>query len=293
MKIMVLGASGYIGHLLVKELKKNKKNRVIVIIRESTKFDFSQLGIEKKDIWLFDKIEKNFKQCNERIDIFINCCCKYQLDNSIVQNLDILDANFYVPMKAFLYSMEYGIKNYITLDTSLPANINFYAKTKEEFANMLKWSVNKEQSGKNVLHVCNILLENYYGENEPSYRFLPSIIKKMKSNNEIFLTEGNQKRDFIYVGDVVKAVIVIINYLVNYSENEALYMDLPLGSGEMVSIREVVSYLHEIINSKSILHFGAIPKRENEPSTVADLTIGKKIGIEIEYNWKQGMKKII
>lgn len=71
------------------------------------------------------------------------------------------------------------------------------------------------------------------------------------------------------------------------------YIDLPLGTGIGVPIKEIVKYLKDITNSKSELCFGALEKRLFEPDSIADCTKMKQLGIEVKYGWQEGLKKII
>ena len=71
------------------------------------------------------------------------------------------------------------------------------------------------------------------------------------------------------------------------------YVQVPLGSGEGVSIRNLIEYLKTITKSSSYLGFGEIEKRRNEPDSVADKNIMKKYGVEIKYDWKKGFSNMI
>ena len=56
-------------------------------------------------------------------------------------------------------------------------------------------------------------------------------------------------------------------------KNENGRIDLQLGSGENVSIREVLEYLKKLTESNSEICFGAVPERKYEPSTVANVEL--------------------
>lgn len=279
MNIIVLGANSYLGQNILESFNKDKY-KVFAILRDMNLVQ----NMKEYKIYGYCSI----KSLQEKLignkfvpDIVINCICKYE--DKINTELEIWESNFFQPLNLFLLLKEKGMKSFINFDTALPNDFNTYTKSKSLFANTLKWySIRTECS------VCNILLENYYGENEPENRFLPSIINKMKHNEDILLTEGKQKRDFIYIEDVVHAVNFIIE--MDFSDK---YIDIPLGTGESPTVREVVEYLHELLRSESKLLFGAIPLRREEPDSKADLSVLNKLGIKIQYTWKDGMKKII
>jgi UDP-glucose 4-epimerase len=95
----------------------------------------------------------------------------------------------------------------------------------------------------NVKSVC-LRYFNVFGErmtNEGAYKSVISVFKEQTEKN-IPLTitnDGNQKRDFIYVGDVVKA-----NYLACLS-NTGDFNIYNVGFGENISVNEIASYFNQ------------------------------------------------
>ena len=90
---------------------------------------------------------------------------------------------------------------------------------------------------------------------------MPWIINQCQGNvAQIELTSGEQKKDFIFVDDVIEALVVLHSsqdQLANFSE-------VPCGSGEAVSLRHFVETIHSVSNSSSQLMFGSLPSREGE-----------------------------
>jgi nucleoside-diphosphate-sugar epimerase len=81
---------------------------------------------------------------------------------------------------------------------------------------------------------------------------------------------GEQKRDFIFIDDVVQAMMKIIG---NTEELGYDYHDYQLGTGTSLSIRQFVELVKRISgNSKTILNFGAIPYRVDE---IMDIDYGE------------------
>jgi nucleoside-diphosphate-sugar epimerase len=75
------------------------------------------------------------------------------------------------------------------------------------------------------------------------------------------LTPGLQKRDFIYIDDVVSAYLVLLE---KAQQMKDAYMEFDVGSGQAVSIREFVETVHQLTNSRTKLRFGAVEYRKNE-----------------------------
>ena len=284
MKVLILGATGYLGSRLVKELL-TRAHSIIALKRDSSSL--------KNLVDIKDKIQlRNIADLqslfldNVKVDCFINTACMYP--RNAVSDKTIFEVNYQIPLNIFLECLHNGVKKYLTVDTGLNADFNAYAFSKQKLAETYKWYARRQRDINMPIQVCNIQLENFYGEEEPEDRFLPGVIAKLKRNEKIFLTEGNQRRDFIYIEDVIQAMATLIE-TVDLPE----YLDLPLGTGEGPSVREVVEYLKEITCSQSELCFGAIAKRLHEPDSVADCTKMLEYGIKIRYRWRDGLKKII
>ncbi|MCP4179895.1 MAG: NAD-dependent epimerase/dehydratase family protein, partial [bacterium] len=124
-------------------------------------------------------------------------------------------------------------------------------------------------------------------------KFISFIIEELLSNTEeILLTEGKQKRDFIYISDVISAFKVIINCIENYKPG--IY-DLEVGSGSLISIRDLVCLIKDISgNVKTKLKFGAKAYRENEiMNSQVNLDNIKELGWASSVKIIDGIKKTI
>lgn len=278
MKIAVLGSTGYLGSRLVKSLANINGNDILC------------LKLYEDKACSLNEVKEKVKICNirdvnkikEHYDCLINCCCKYEKNGVTVE--EILNANYCTPKSIFEIFNKLGISKHITIDTSLPRNVNIYSQSKGYYSNYLQ----EFSKSNNYLNIINIKLENYYGKNEPINRFIPNTIIKLLRNEDIELTDGKQKRDFVYIDDVIDNIIKLI-----YMDNLPNYIDLPIGTGEDVSIKELVEYLKEVTDSSSQLLFGAIKKRTNEPNTKADISLMNKYDLKCNYSWKEGLLKLL
>ena len=134
-----------------------------------------------------------------------------------------------------------------------------------------------------------MLLESFYGSDEPENRFIPRTVRKLLNNENVDITEGKQRRDYIAAEDAVD----ILAFLATAKISEKI-ISIPVGSGESPAIREIVEYLKTITDSKANINFGAVPSRPNEPSTKADLTVLRNLGYKKQMtNWKDGMSKMM
>ena len=302
MRICILGGTGYLGRRIISRLLEND-NDIFCVHRKDSKSINTFRGQHRVEYVISDYMVLRDLFAKVKFDCIINASCTYMKGARID---DVVESNLIFPMRIMSLAVEnyYGINsncnNYnkikncdrrfddkhlrlISIGTGLPDDFNIYTYTKKQFNKMGRFFSNEYG-----LEFINIELQNYFGENEPKNRFLPSVIDKLKNNEDIPLTQGEQLRDFVYVNDVVDAVLLLLN-----KTDIPPYMDVPLGTGEAPSIKDIVIYLKEILHSKSELLFGKIPLRPNEPSTYANLALYKMLGGKIKYTWKEGLSKML
>jgi nucleoside-diphosphate-sugar epimerase len=139
----------------------------------------------------------------------------------------------------------------------------------------------------------NVALEHFYGPCDDSSKFVTYIIHSLLSNVELIkLTEGRQKRDFIYIDDVVSAFMTIIKKIPTF---EHRYCRFEVGSSKTVEIREFVQLAKEVCcNNKTNLDFGAIPYRKNEVMS-SDVNISElcSLGWHPKISLLNGLKNTI
>ncbi len=273
MNIAVLGGTGYLGSRIIQKLVL-KGNKVLCITRNPQKYENDYLCTYCG----MDNCEKEIRAFMP--DVLINVACCYLKGNAT--ELDVLEANFENPVRILLACVNAGVKRIITAGTALPDNLNLYSFSKKLFRDYVAWYIEKRQT-----EFVHLRLETFYGEEQSEIQFLPRIAGKMKRNETIELTAGTQKRDFIHVDDVVNVFVKMIDV-----EMKEKVVELSIGTGEAVTIREIVEYLHEITESESQLLFGSVPMRAGEPDTVADRQQMERWGLGVQYTWKQGMKKV-
>tara|TARA_B110000027_G_scaffold84865_1_gene90073 strand:+ start:5699 stop:6679 length:981 start_codon:yes stop_codon:yes gene_type:complete len=297
MKYLITGGAGFIGSHLVEELIK-RNNEVVVIDNFSTgrktnldSIKSKKLKIIKSDISKYIKIEKHFKNVDKVFhlaalaDIVPSIEDPYSyFDSNVLGTLNVLRASLKYKIKKLVYSASsscYGIpENYPTNEHSTIKPQYPYALTKwmgEEL--VLHWSKLYK------LNCTSLRLFNVYGtksRTSGTYGAMFGVFLAQKIYGKPFtiVGDGEQKRDFTYVSDVVQAFLKASNA----KEPGKIYN---VGSGETVSINKVVSYL----KGKKVF----IKKRPGEPDvTFADIKM-----IKNELKWspkisiKQGIELLI
>jgi UDP-glucose 4-epimerase len=297
-KVLVTGGAGFIGSHLTERLVK-EGYRVMVLDNlvtgrldnlKNIKGD-RNLSFIRADIVNLESIRKYFKGIDwvfhlaALADIVPSIAEPYKYHRANVDgSLAVLEAARTNQVKKFIYAASsscYGIpRKYPTPETAVLGPQYPYAFTKyagESYA--LAWAKVYK------LPVISLRLFNVYGERartSGAYGAVIGVFIAQKLANKPFTVvgDGTQKRDFIYVADVVNAFIKAAG---SSLRNEVFNV----GSGVPQNINKLVF----LLNGRKI----NIRKRPGEPDcTWADISkIKKMLSWRPQVSFEEGIKKVL
>ncbi|XPV70018.1 MAG: NAD-dependent epimerase/dehydratase family protein [Halarcobacter sp.] len=286
MKIIITGASGFLGSYLLKSFV-NSRHEVIALKRITSTTYRIESYLEKVTLYDIDKVnlEDIFK--NHKIDIVINTVTNYGRKDSKVSS--IVDTNLIFGLKLLEECVNNNVKAFINTDTSLDRNINAYALSKSQLVDWMKFLSNKNTK------IINIKIEYMYGPLDDENKFIYWLINQLKQNvKKIDLTSGIQKRDFIYIDDIVSAYEIIVKNIDSFPNDE----EFELGSGNSIEVKKFIELIVEELQTKikidTNLNFGAISYRNNENMEMkANIKKLNELGWKSEVSLRNGIKNII
>ena len=170
---------------------------------------------------------------------------------------EVLESNLMFGIKLLESASRHRVSLFVNADTLLPRDVNRYALSKSNF---LEWGRLWERDGGG--RFVNVRHEQIYGPGDSPSKFTTWIARQCVENvPEIKLTRGEQRRDFVYIDDVVNAYLSI---LANILAAKDRFQEFEVGSGSSIPVRRFVESVHRHAGSSSRLVFGAVPYRENE-----------------------------
>ena len=211
-------------------------------------------------------------------------------ETSINGTLNLLLATKDIPYKVLINtgsSSEYGLKKKPMKETDLLEPISFYAAAKsgqtllcQTFSYLYKKPI------------VTIRPFSVYGPYEQKDRFISTITRSLINKKTIKLTGGKQRRDFIYIDDLIDI------YLMTIKKADKLSGEiLNAGTGREYTNDEVAKILFKVSGQKTKIEKGKFPKRMWDTNHwVANIETTKRLlrwkpkysiekGLKANYDW--------
>lgn len=281
-KILISGATGFLGSWLTHAMLGSGYD-VTILKRSTSKVDRISDILNVVNVVDTDKdsISVAFKDALP-YEAVIHTAAIYGRHGETASQ--ILETNLKFSLQLLEYASKYKSKRFLNTDTSGDRFLNEYSLSKQQFS---EWGRLYANQGKIAFY--DIKLEHMYGPSDDPSKFVDYVIKQCSNNvKELNLTAGDQKRDFIYISDVVSAYQLLVQ------AHAYGYKNVGLGSGINVSIKSLVETIHRLAKSKTKLNFGVIPYRQNETiESHADLSFLKQLGWNNQIQLEEGLRRIL
>lgn len=280
--ILLTGATGYLGSELLKHWISTGYQTII--LKRSTS-NLYRIENELKKCISYNVDEQNWEKVFEEnsVDVIVHTATSYGRKGETLA--EVVMANTLFPIKLLDLAIKANVPYFINTASSLPRTINEYSLSKAHFQD---WLIQK----KDQIQFIDMVLEYFYGPGDDDWKFISMVVKKLKENvPTIDFTSGTQKRDFIYISDVVSAYDVILNRIEELKSGTTI----PVGSGTAYSLRSVVELCQELVGIHSTkLNFGALPDRLGEiPASHADTSRIESLGWTLSFSLNSGINKVI
>ena len=304
-KIIILGATGFIGRNIVEKLSKNKKYDIHAIYHNSPKYNLPNVKWHRCDLRKYSQIQKIFNNT----DIVIQAAATTSGSADIIKRpyihtTDNAVMNSYILREVYNKKIKHFIffsctVMYHSSDKSLKeTDFNPNKKIHPKYFGVANTKLYIEKMCKFYSTICPtkftvIRHSNIYGpydkfDYERSHFFGATISKIMQSTKTITVWgQGSEKRDLLHVNDLVKFVEMAIK---NQKDNFKIYN---CGYGKAFSVSEIVKKIIKISGKKLIINYDKTKPNINTSLFLNNKLASKDLKWKPQINIDEGIKKTL
>jgi len=285
-KVLVTGATGFIGSHLVKRLiKEGCRVKVLALPEECRKLTHlkGKITCLKGDICgPLEKIIKNTDIVFHLAGLTDVLSCSRYPEKAFRINafgtFNLLKSIDPAKLEKFIHlstAAVYGVPQYLPIDEKHPT----FAANPYSASKLAAECFVIAYGATYGLNYSVIRLFNVYGPGQDGNFFMPTMVKQIISKDSIRLENNDTTRDFIYIDDVIDGIIKVAK-----QGKKAVYN---LGSGRETRIAEVINEVKNILDKKIEVKVLDI-NRSNIPRNRADIGRIKK---EVKWSPQTPLRK--
>jgi nucleoside-diphosphate-sugar epimerase len=247
MKILVTGATGFLGGNLCKHLVK-QGHTVRALVRNPKKTELLQtIGIEttKGDLRDFNSLKNAVKN----IDIVYNIAAAWRenlnkeefFDTNVNGTRNILEAAYQEGVKRFVHCSTVGVHGSV-LEPLGNENSPFLPRDDYQVSKVKGELIVSEYIRENKLPIVIFRPCGIYGPTDT--RFL-KLFRAIKKHYFVMIGSGNVHYHFVYIDDLIDGILLC------GEKDEAIGNVYILGSNEIITINELVSTISDIMGVRT------------------------------------------
>jgi nucleoside-diphosphate-sugar epimerase len=296
MRVLVTGATGFIGRTLVKRLLGHGHDPILLVEDSGAAEGHLETGVNNHQgvDFTFSGDLRNRNQIIEIVraskpDKVIHLAAvgvtdpflDYQsaLEHNLLGTLNLLHALFESGKESS------SAKQIIVARTPGEAeNMNVYAASKAAV-----WAFCSMYARTRYWPISGAVIFQAYGPGQPSHTLVPAALKAALVGEDFRMTYGDQQRDWIFIEDVADGLIAALDTYLAPGES------FDLGTGITTSLLEVVRRVYRIVDRGGAPNPGAMPDRPGEAKTqIADANRTEQLtGWRSSISLDEGLHRVL
>ena len=269
-RILITGATGFVGANLTHRLLKNGATPHIILRKESNSWRIEE-ALKNLNLYHVDLEDKNGLErviAKIKPEIIFHCACfggyPFQCDSEKIFNVNfigtvnLLNACLKSGFECFVNtgsSSEYGIKVHPMQESDIVEPVSDYGISKASAALFCQGLAKREN-----LSVVTLRLFSPFGYFEDQRRLIPDVMISCLNKKTVKISSPNAVRDFIFMEDVIDAYLKAV-------ENSAAISGeiINISGGKQHSVKEVVKKIVDIWNEKIDIEWFSYANPRIEP----------------------------
>lgn len=275
-RVLVTGASGFIGRHLIPRLREEGFEPVEVCR--------SAGDVSERTTW------ERFPP----VDVVVHLAARSYVPDSWEVPADFLRTNLTGALEALEYcrlhnarlvfpsSYMYGDAGSQPIPESHPLVAkNPYALSKKLAEDAARFFAERFNVRTTILRPFNI-----YGPGQSEAFLIPWILRQLKSGTEVRVKDVEPRRDYVYVLDVVDAIVKAISF-------DGEFGVFNLGSGASHSVAEVIATMQDVWGTRLPVRSDGLRRKDEIMDTVADVSqAAQQLGWVPRFTLRQGLEDL-
>lgn len=259
MKILITGATGFVGKTLIPYLFDRGITDIAILVRDKEK----ALNLFPLiPITIFD-IDNNMREnvISYSPDVVLHMAALFNTRDDVDSAIKIIDSNITFGTLLLEAVSKTSCKYFVNIGTFaefmfgageyMPNSL--YAASKTAFRSLVQYYQNISE-----FKSINVVLYTSYGRRNNQKKVIDYMLDAMDSAIPVNFTLGEQVSDFIHVDDIADFFYTLFTKIDVCKNN---YTQFHLGSGEGYSIREASLILEKVFSKKINANWGGLPYR--------------------------------
>ena len=268
MKVLVTGASGFIGRRLTERLVANGHDvHAVVHMDDSIGASGQSSGTLTKQYYDGGTASIVSILDTVRPDVVYHLAVHFVAEHASGDISRLVESNIAFGTQLLEAMSLSGVTNLVNAGTSWQHGDEsadrpsaLYAATKQAFESLVKYYV--DRAG---LHAVTLKLFDTYGPDDPRQKIVPLLLRLGEDMTPLDMSPGEQHLNLVYIDDVVNAFIHAGELLV--SREISGYKDFAVRSDSTVSLKELVVRFETLCDKKLLINWGGRPYRAREIMT--------------------------
>lgn len=266
-RILVTGANGFVGGHLCKVLSDQGSNVVSFVRKPSSKIQHiaEQQIVDIRDRLRIRQLVKNLEPqfvvhlASEKRRSVELTAYRSGYESNFFGSLNLIEVcQELKPTPRFIYlgsCEEYGQQQVPFEELAVESPLNAYGASKLAVTKLLQGMIQNYAFPAVILRPTVV-----YGPSQSEDMFLPTLIQSLMANKRFAMTSGDQSRDFLYVDDLIEAIMLT---LVTPGAQGRV---INISSAKPIRIKALAKMTAQMIGREceSLLAFGAKGYRPDE-----------------------------
>lgn len=263
-RVLVTGATGYIGTNLVKHLVSSGSD-VHIIVRPDAKLEALEPYLKRITVHVYD----GSSSCMQKIvaeakpQLVYHLASLFLAQHTAEDIEPLIYSNLLFPTQLLEAMVTNEVKYLVNTGTSwqhfnneIYNPVNLYAATKQAFEDILGFY--GEAHG---IKATTLALFDTYGPSDPRAKLIPLLWRTAMSQEPLVMSPGDQLIDLVYIDDVVSGFLLAGAAL---PEQQANFSRYGVSSGVPMKLRELVALFETVTRHKLPITWGGRPYRPRE-----------------------------